>query len=72
MQSKSDKEFYSKISIVLEEADESAFWLEILIESNLKNDDQTKELLKESIELTKIFSKTRSSIGDKIRNSKIN
>lgn len=31
--SRSNAEFYSKISIVIEEADESLFWLEILTEA---------------------------------------
>jgi four helix bundle protein len=31
--SRSKKEFYSKISIVVEEADETLFWLEILKDS---------------------------------------
>ena len=32
---RSNAEFYSKLSIVVEEADESAFWMELLIESEI-------------------------------------
>ena len=67
---RSDKEFFSKISIVVEEADETAFWMEVLIKSNLSNISETKRLLNESIELTKIFSKSRKTTGEKIKNNK--
>ncbi|HRW21067.1 MAG TPA: four helix bundle protein, partial [Bacteroidales bacterium] len=33
--SRSKAEFFSKISIVVEEADESLFWLEVLLEGSL-------------------------------------
>lgn len=35
---RSQAEFFSKICIVVEEADESVFWLEVIDESNLSND----------------------------------
>jgi four helix bundle protein len=61
-----DKEFFSKVSIVTEESDETIFWLEILIESNLQNNKEIQRLLNESIELTKIFSKSRKSMSLKL------
>jgi len=33
--SRSQAEFYSKISIVVKEADESVFWMEILVEAEI-------------------------------------
>jgi len=57
--SRSEKEFFSKLSIVIEEIDETAFWLE------LHNEDVELELekyLDKSIELRMIFSKARSSL----------
>lgn len=56
---RSNAEFFSKISIVVEEADESMFWLEILIESELENNGMTKKLLQESEEIVKIVNKVR-------------
>lgn len=56
---RSNAEFFSKISIVVEEADESMFWLEILIESELKNNGMTKKLLQESEEIVKIVNTGR-------------
>jgi hypothetical protein len=50
--SRSDREFVSKINIVLEEADECCFWLEIIKEKNWRD---VGNLLKEANELTAIF-----------------
>lgn len=49
--SRSDKEFISKMNIVLEEADECCFWLEIIQEKQWSN---VENLLKEANELTAI------------------
>ncbi|WP_428224268.1 four helix bundle protein [Flavobacterium sp.] len=50
---RSDAEFLSKMNIVLEEADETLFWLEIIQEMKWKDCDDL--LLKEANELTAIF-----------------
>ena len=51
--------FISKLSIVIEEADESDFWLEFIIDENLIKDKNILELKKESNELSSIFIKSR-------------
>jgi four helix bundle protein len=53
--------FVSKISIVLEEADESAFWLEFIIDENLLKENMVKPLLREAEELTAIFASSRKT-----------
>jgi len=58
-QSKSD--FVSKLSIVIEEVDESCFWLEFITEENLLSENQTAELLEEGRELTAIFITSRKT-----------
>src|SRR5687768_6412605 len=56
LRARSTAEFLSKLNIVLEESDESLFWLEMIEETNNLNDNKTvKELLVESNELTSIF-----------------
>ena len=55
---RSKAEFNSKLHIVLEEADESAFWLELIIEAKLLTGKSVYPLLKEANELTAIFSKS--------------
>jgi len=56
---RSRPEFVSKIGIVEEEADETAYWLELLTESGLAKPAQTAGLLKEAHELIAIFSASR-------------
>jgi four helix bundle protein len=59
---RSKAEFYSKICIVVEEADETEFWLEIIDETNLSNNKgELSRLLNESYEITKIMSKAKST-----------
>ncbi|MGA3327956.1 MAG: four helix bundle protein [Terriglobia bacterium] len=53
--SRSEAEFISKISVVVEEADETAFWIELLIETNIIREFRLRELLKEANELLAIF-----------------
>jgi four helix bundle protein len=67
--SRSKAEFISKISIVLEEADETVYWLELLSHAEIASPLKLKELLREANELTSIFvSSLRTSKGleDKI------
>ena len=52
---RSDKEFIAKLGVVLEEADESAFWLELIIESELLSESLVRPLQKEADELCAIF-----------------
>ena len=48
-------DFVSKINVVEEEADESAYWLELLLETKMVNDSITRSLFAEASELTAIF-----------------
>lgn len=50
--------FISKINIVLEESDESQYWLEIAGALNLGNTERCRMLLGEAKELTAIFTTT--------------
>lgn len=60
--SRSKAEFFSKMSIVVEEVDESQYWLEVIKDSLLsKKPAELDRLLKEAIELNKIMSKARNS-----------
>ena len=51
--------FISKISIVIEESDESEFWLEFIIEENLLTKDMVELLRNEAHELASIFISSR-------------
>ena len=52
---KSNADFVYKINVVEEEADETQFWLEIIIESGLLKEDKVQPILNEAKELTAIF-----------------
>jgi len=58
---RSQAEFVAKLSIVLEEADESLFWLELIGEAGLLETNRLAELLKEADELTAIFVVSRAT-----------
>src|SRR5256885_13447130 len=59
-------EFIAKIGIVEEEAVESYFWLELIIDSGLLNEDRTRPLLTEAGELVAITAASRqSTIGNR-------
>ena len=59
---RSKAEFFSKMSIVVEEADESLFWLEVLYEGNLIQEDRLFPQIKEAKELTSIMASARKNI----------
>jgi four helix bundle protein len=59
--SQSRASFAAKISIVLEETDETAFWLEFIIDEKLLKKKLVEPLLNESKELTAIFAASRKT-----------
>jgi len=56
---RSQAEFIAKLGIVEEEADESGYWMELIIEANLMNGDLVKPLWQEASEITAIISASR-------------
>lgn len=59
---RSKAEFFSKICIVVEEADETEYWLEVIKDSNLSNDlEWLGRLIKEADEITRIMSKAKDT-----------
>ena len=65
--SQTKKSFIAKISIVIEETDESNFWLEFIIDEKLILNDEIFLLLKESAELTSIFISSRKTAQNNIK-----
>ncbi|MEL1243064.1 four helix bundle protein [Flavobacterium sp. DGU11] len=55
------KSFISKLSIVIEEVDEAAFWLEFIVDENLLPKEFCATLHKEASELTAIFVASRKT-----------
>ncbi len=54
------KERYAKLSIVVEESDETLFWLELLEESALKTIPE--EIKTEALEITKVMASYRKTL----------
>ena len=63
---RSNKEFIAKINIVLEEADETLFWLEIIKTKKWIQNELVEKLLKEADELTAIFTSTLITMNKKL------
>lgn len=63
--SQSKASFVAKLSIVLEETDESAFWLEFIIDEQSLKRNLVEPLLQEANELTAIFFSSRKTAKKK-------
>ena len=63
---RSDREFVAKMNIVLEEADETLFWLEIIIEKEWLNKSDVELIWKEGNELTAIFVSSLKTINNRL------
>jgi four helix bundle protein len=66
--SRSNAEMLSKISIALQELEETRYWMELLVEAGLVRGERLKDLLKEADELKAIlFSSARKikSLGNR-------
>ena len=63
--------FISKISIVIEESDESAFWLEFIIDENLIKQELVTPLLNDAKELTSIFISSRKTAQKNLKLARI-
>ena len=64
----SKKSFVSKISIVIEEVDESHFWIDFLIDEKLISKENCKSLLNEANQLTRIFISSRKTANLNLKN----
>ncbi len=69
--SRSTAEMISKLSIVEEEADESAFWLELVSEHGLLSPAKVTALHQEAGELTAIMVASRRTLANRAQKSKI-
>ncbi len=61
---RSKREFIAKLGIVVEEADETCYWLELIIEGQLLAANLVEPLLKEANEITAIMAASRKTAGD--------
>ena len=60
------KSFLSKLSIALEEIDETVFWLEMIRDANLLPAFKLESVINEAIELTNILGASRRTVSQKL------
>ncbi len=66
---RSDKEFYSKLCITVEELDESILWLELSNDLELLNELDIYPVMKEAQDLLNILATSKSTLRKKIYSS---
>ena len=66
------KVFIAKLGIVIEECDESCFWMEFILDENIIPEPKLKPLLTEGRELTAIFIQSRKTASSNPNKSIIN
>ena len=62
---RSQAEFHSKLSTVVEEPDESVFWMEILTEAEVVSEKILNPLLQEANEILKVASTSRKTVSSR-------
>lgn len=65
---RSPAEFSAKLGTVIEEADESAFWIEIIIDDRIMPSIRVESLLQEADELVAIMTQSRKTVIKSLRN----
>jgi four helix bundle protein len=66
---RSRPEFLAKLAIVIEEADESLFWLELLIDAGLVSEPKLRELKSEGNQLVAIFNASRTTARKRVQSA---
>ncbi len=59
---RSKAEFVAKMGIVVEEADETVFWLELLVAAQVARQEQVADVLTEANELLAIFAASQRTV----------
>jgi four helix bundle protein len=68
---RSKAEFISKLGTVEEEADETAFWLELLIDASLMSEGKIRPLLNEASEIVAITASSKKTASRSVGQSQI-
>jgi len=64
LRGRSKAEFFSKLSVVVEEADETGMWLDLIMDSGVLNSTFINEIHNESLNLLKILSSMRKRLSE--------
>ena len=66
---KSKLDFINKIQIIIEESDETHYWLEVIQESGIKDGNEIHRLINEANELTAIFTSSNKTAKANLKSS---
>ena len=64
---RSKAEFIARLGVVEEEADETGYWIELLIESGMMRERTLRPLLQEAYELVSITVASRQTAGQRLQ-----
>jgi four helix bundle protein len=64
---RSGKDFVSKVDIAIEEADESLYWLEVMVDAGLMSQKRLASLIKEGNEIVAILTATSRTTKRNLR-----
>lgn len=67
---RSNAEFIAKIGVVVEEADETVFWLEMLVDCEIFSEAKMKDMIQEGNELLAIFAASQSTAKKNLKKYK--
>ena len=67
LRARSTRDFSNKVGVVLEESDESGYWMELIVEGKIMPERQVSSLLQEANELTAIFAATPKTVKANVR-----
>jgi four helix bundle protein len=67
---RSDAKYYSKLCIVVEETDETKFWLDYIVRIGLTSGDEVKRIQDETEQLIRLFSTIKKKMKEKIERNK--
>ena len=65
--SRSDADFQARMGIVEEEADETLYWMELLVQANLVKRDRLENLMQEAEELLRIVVASIKTVKNRTR-----
>lgn len=68
---RSQAEFFAKLSITVEEADETCFWLELMLDAEMGDKNELIAILDEALALTKLFASARKTTHKKIKTTRL-
>ena len=64
---RSDAEYYAKLCIVVEECDETQFWLDFLVRTGVLEKDESVAIQQEVVELVRIFTAMKKKMKDRLQ-----